>query len=85
MTNEQLERAGKIKRELWELPKLEINGNDKTPTLLKRADAIKVLCLMFPTASSTDGYVIFSEADALNILGIIEAKRNQLQKEFDKL
>lgn len=85
MTDEQLERAGKIKREIWDLPKLEVNGYDKTPTMLKRADALDVLRLMFPTASISENYILFSEADALNISGIIEAKRNQLQKEFDKL
>ena len=86
MTDEQLERAGKIKREIWDLPKLEVNGYDKTPTMLKRIDALKVLHLLFPTSELSDeNYILFSEADALNISGIIEAKRNQLQKEFDKL
>ena len=85
MTDEQLERARKIKREILDLPKLEVNGYDKTPTMLKRIDALKVLHLLFPTAELSENYILFSEADALNISGIIEAKRNQLQKEFDKL
>lgn len=85
MTDEQLQRAEKIKSEIRNLPKLQVSGYGTTPTLLRKMDALKVLCLMFPTAESGEDYIHFSESDALNISGIIEAKRNQLQKEFDKL
>ena len=90
MTDEQLKRAEEIKSEIRRLPELKVNGYGKVPTLLSERDAIKVLHLMFPTAghstsTSDTTYIHFSEANALNIAGIIEAKRKQLQKEFDSL